>query len=156
MKRFFLIFTAVLLVCFYSISFTAVNSKATGASNALRYKISPVSTVHQYKLFSLDENEEDTTFEMDSDRLASGVTILKKKSSRIKKLSKCNRSNSLLIDKKSVLKATPFKSDIEFCRIHFKDGAFNQMAAKDISNLSTTAMESIHQTSLTTLQSFLF
>jgi hypothetical protein len=152
MKRFLLIFIAVLFACFYGMSFVAVNSNTSHAS---RHGISSVSTGHQNVLFSLNENEEDSIFEMDGDMLPSGVTILKKKSFRIKK-SKCNKSSSLLIDKKSVLKATPFKSDIEFCRIHFKDGAFNQMAAKDISNLSTTAMESIHQTSLTTLQSFLF
>jgi hypothetical protein len=155
MKKFLLISIAVLFACFYGASFIATNSKAIDASNGSRDGISSVSTGHQNMLFSLNENEEDSIFEMDGDVLPSGVTMLKKKSFRVKK-SKCNKSSSLLIDKKSVLKATLFKSDIEFCLIHFKDGALNKMAAKDLSSLSTAAMESIHQTSLTTLQSFLF
>jgi len=154
MKRFLLNFIALLFVCFYGMSFVAMNTKTVEASNASRHSIYPVSTVHQNILSYLNENNEDLIFEMDVDGFASDVTVLKKKTSRVR-ISKCNKSSSLMIDKKSVLKATPFKSDIAFCSIHFKDGALNKMAGNDISHLSITAMESIHQTSLITLQSFL-
>jgi hypothetical protein len=155
MKKFLLIFI-VLFACFYGMSFVAVNSKAVDVSDTSKYQISTVSVAQQSILSFLNGNEEDPFFETDVDRLTSDITVLKEKSPSVKKISKCNKSSSLLIDKKSVLKVTPFKSDIEFCNVFFKDGVLSKMAAKDISSLSTAAMESIHQTSLITLQSFLF
>jgi hypothetical protein len=152
MKRLFTFFIASILLAGCSgVSFAAFNSRNADISVC---KIISIEVVRN-NISVLNDNGEDSIFEMDAGQFSSNVTVLKKKSTRAPIISKCNKSRVFVIDKKSILKVAHFKSDIEFCNAYFKDGPLNLMTANDLFNLSTDSAENIHKTSLTTLQSFL-
>jgi hypothetical protein len=152
MKKFFLILIASMLVAgFTSVSFASLKSGHAGTSACKIVSSKIVENI----IRMLNHDKEDTIFELNADQFASNDTVIRKKSARATRISKCNKSKTFVLDKKSILKTTHFKSDIELRNARLKYGALNLIAVNDLTNISTAAIESIQETSLTTLQSFL-
>jgi hypothetical protein len=133
MKRFFVFFIAsILLICFSGVLFASTKAQH---SKALTCKITSINILQD---------------QIASNFMASHVTL-----KDFRPPSKCNKSGIIIIDKKSILKAIPFKSNMELCNPYFKAAGLNKIAVDAIYNLNTAAKETIHKTYLMTLMSFL-
>jgi hypothetical protein len=152
MKKFFIFFIAsILLISFPGVSFSSINARHSEASTD---KITSIN-ISQNQITILNKKGVETTFNVDASQLALSVMASDMNLQDFSPLSKCNKSEITITDKKSIMKASPFKSNMELFNSHLKAAGLNKTAVDDIYNFNTAAKETIHKTYLVTLMSFL-
>jgi hypothetical protein len=146
MKKLSIFFiTSILLI---GISLTCANARYVEVS---KDKIISIN-IQTDQITFLNQLGIENTSNADADQIASKTN---KSLKNFRRISKCAKSKVVVIDKKSILKASLFKSDMELCKACLNANGLDNMSLDDIYNLTISASETIHKTYLVTLRSFL-